>query len=340
MKMDLQNDRYIFEGMALAGQITLFYSMPNTGKTLLFFKFLTDSINEGRVNGEDVFYINADDHFKGLVTKTEIAAKYGFEMISPAESGVNPEEIINVLSNLANSDDARGKVVILDTLKKFADMMSKKSLSDLFLVLRRLIAKDATVIIAGHANKKPDEDGCLIYEGTADVMNDIDCAYAINLTSLPEGDVAVSFVRQKNRGDNVFTAKYTYEKREGLSYQDMLDSVRKVDDTDMFGSDKPVQSDVQVKLQKYESQVLFIQRLLSNGKMNQTEILKAHKEAADNYDALAGEFSQRELKSALNELDGVAWKGVRGLNNAKNYRVISNNIPCDARAYIKAKEGG
>ncbi len=340
MQKDLENDRYIFDGMALAGQITLFYAMPNTGKTLLFFKLLTDAIKEKRVKGSDVSYVNADDHFKGLVTKTAIAAKYGFEMISPAESGVSPTDIIEMLSALANSPEAKGKVIILDTLKKFADMMNKKAQSELYLVLRRLIAKDATVIIAGHANKYPDDNGCLIFEGTQDVMNDIDCAYAINLTSLPEGDVTISFVRQKNRGDNVYEARYGYEKREGLSYQAMLDSVRKIDGKEDSNTDAPVQADVQAKLNKYESEILFIKAVLGGGSMNQSAILKAYKNAEKLEDALACECRQTTLKAALAELDGTVWKGVRGINNAKNYRIIYNDIPCDAGAYIRGKAGG
>lgn len=332
MKKELQNDRYIFDGMALAGQITLFYSKPNTGKTLLFMKLLVDAIGEGRIDAGKVFYINADDHFKGLVTKTEIAEKYGFEMISPAEAGIDPMKIISMLEDIAGSGEAKGVVIILDTLKKFADMMSKASLSALYNTLRRLIAKDATVILAGHANKYPNADGKLVYEGTADTMNDIDCAYVINLTSLPEGEITVEFVREKNRGDNVFTAGYTYKKYSGMTYQEMLDSVTKMEIT----TTDTVRSDVNMLLDKYESEILLIKKLLADGKiLNQSEILKIFSGMKVDGDGLAGECSEKTIKACLNSLTGQLWTCTRGNDNAKQYAMKQNS-----EDYMHIKSGG
>lgn len=329
MQNDLKNDRYIFDGMALAGQITLFYSKPNTGKTLLFIRMLIDSIDAGRVDPGQVFYINADDHFKGLVTKTEIAAKYGFEMISPAEAGIDPNKIIAMLRDMANSGEARGLVIILDTLKKFANMMSKESQSALYKTLRRLIAKDATVILAGHANKYPDADGKLIYEGTSDTLNDIDCAYVINLTSMPEGDVTIEFVREKNRGDNIFKAEYAYKKYKGMSYQEMLDSVTKIE-----GDASNSGFDVNVLLDKFESEILLIKQLLADGKvLNQSEILKAH--YAMNGDGLASECSAASLKACLDKFTGKLWTATRREHNAKEFALIIS-----PNEYAKAKGGG
>lgn len=329
MIKELQNDRYIFDGMALAGQITLFYSKPNTGKTLLFFRFLTDAIKSGIVKGEDIFYINADDHFKGLVTKTEIAKKYGFEMISPAEAGINQTDIVDLLEELAASGEAKGKVIILDTLKKFADMMSKASQSALYQVLRKLIAKDATVIIAGHANKYPDSEGKLIYEGTADTMNDIDCAYAINLTSLPEGDITVEFVREKNRGDNVYMSHYTYQKYEGMSYQEMIDSVTKIE-----GVTASKSGDMNVLLDKFESEILLIKELLADGKsLNQSEMLKAH--SAMNGEGLASECTVSSIKDCLTKFTDKIWKATRGEHNAKEFTLVTK-----ATDYLSARARG
>jgi len=328
MKNDLNNDRYIFDGIALAGQITLIYSKPNAGKTLLFFRMLIDSIKDGRVDAEKVFYINADDHFKGLVTKTEIAAEYGFEMISPAESGIDPNKIISMLSEMAQSGEARGLVIILDTLKKFANMMSKESQSALYKTLRRLIAKDATVILAGHANKYPDSEGKLVYEGTSDTMNDIDCAYVINLTSLPEGDVTVEFVREKNRGDNIFKANYSYKKHKGMTYQEMLDSVKKVDGEHV--GNKP---DINILLDKFESEILLITGFLERDKLNQSAIIKAFNDMGG--EGLASECSVRKLKECLRLFNGKLWRAHRADKKEKTFSLISTSTD-----YAKAKSGG
>ena len=314
MLKSLQNDKYIFDGMALGGQITLFYAKPNTGKTLLFLKFLKDTINNSIIKSSDVFYINADDHFKGLVTKTKIADELGFNMISPFESGISTEDVIEILEKLSTSDDARGKVIILDTLKKFTDMMSKRALTELFKVLRKLTAKDATVIIAGHANKYPDSDGNIIYEGTADTLNDIDCAYSMYLLSEPIGDVKIQFRREKSRGDVVASCTYTYSRKDRISYHDMLDSVRKIDDVEQ--DDKDFNEHKKITL--YESEMLFVQGLLlSNGKMNQSEIIKVFKNSKG--EGVSSEFTESKLRKALGELAGIKWTEVRGANNAKVY---------------------
>lgn len=147
----MNNDVYIFDELALSGQVTLFYAMPNTGKTLLFIRFIIDSIKAERLNPEDVIYINADDNYKGLLTKSKIAKQWGFHMISPQEANIKPADIVNLLENVANHDQAKGKVFIIDTLKKFADMLNKTSLSGLLEVFRKLATKGGAVIIAGHA---------------------------------------------------------------------------------------------------------------------------------------------------------------------------------------------
>ena len=51
MEKNLDNDSYIFPGLALNGQITLFYAKPNSGKTLLFIHFIREAIETGRCAG-------------------------------------------------------------------------------------------------------------------------------------------------------------------------------------------------------------------------------------------------------------------------------------------------
>ena len=71
IEMNLKNDEYVFIDLALMGQMTLFYAAPNTGKTLLFIFMLIESIKAGRIKAEDIFYINADDNYKGIFNLME-----------------------------------------------------------------------------------------------------------------------------------------------------------------------------------------------------------------------------------------------------------------------------
>lgn len=272
----MKNDIYIVEGMALSGQITNFFSKPNTGKTLLILWFLIRFITEGRLKGEDIFYINADDHYKGLFTKSKIAKKHGFEMISPAESGIPPKVILGMLRNMAVDGDADGKIIILDTLKKFVSMMDKNAQATLYEVLRELTAKNATVILAGHANKKLDDEGNLLYEGCGDTESDIDCMYSINLIS-DDGERAVEFRNTKSRGDVVDRASYAYTKREGGTYYDLLDSVRTLSGGQAKSAIKA--NKIEQLRKKYESEIIFVKEIIEETPMIQSDIHKAHKNA-------------------------------------------------------------
>jgi len=329
IEANLKNDVYVFQDLALSGQITLFYGWPNTGKTIFFLRFITDAIRDGRVQADKVIYVNADDSYTGLFTKTKIAAEYGFNMVSPAEAGVSPQAILEHLENIAEANQADGIVILLDTLKKFADMMSKRSQAELYLTLRKLIAKGGTVIIAGHANKHKDAEGNLIYEGTSDTMNDIDCAYSMYRMSVPEDEVqVVEFRREKDRGDII--PKVTYQYQKGIPYLDMVKSITCLD---AEVADKLIQQERHRELkEKYEAELLFVTELLRvNNSINQTAILEALKEDTD----ISGEITIRSLRSALNQLNGIVWTSKRGKKNAKIYALIGY----ETSQYSRASKG-
>ena len=77
------------------------------------------------LDGDDVFYVNADDSFKGIVQKTEMAEEWGFHKVVPSHNGFTHSDILELMTQLAETGEARGIVVILDTLKKFIDLMHK-----------------------------------------------------------------------------------------------------------------------------------------------------------------------------------------------------------------------
>lgn len=339
MEKNLDNNCYIFDGIALAGQITLLYAQPNTGKTLLFMHFLIAAFKAGVIKPEDVFYINADDDYKGLLTKTRVAKEYGFQMISPAESGMQPKEIVRMLVDMAEAGEAKGKVIILDTVKKFVNLMSKQDQSSFHNSLRILIAKNASAIMAGHANKYPNAEGNLVYEGTSDTMNDVDCVYSINrMSPLDTDEMIIEFRNEKNRGDVVKKVSYKYDNSEGVHWLDRLKSVAQLD----LGEARSIRTEKlkQDKINSYESEVLFMRAILKDGQMNQSEITKKHKECqkeeSDNLHALATEFSRNNLTSALKQLDGIVWKVTRELShNASKYELIDK----DGSRYERAKDG-
>ena len=83
MRAQMLADVFVLDGIALLGQLTVIYAKPNAGKTLTTIYMLKESIKAGRIKGEDVYYVNADDSGSGLTVKGEIAKQYGFGMLSP-----------------------------------------------------------------------------------------------------------------------------------------------------------------------------------------------------------------------------------------------------------------
>ncbi len=324
MLKNLSKDICVVDGMALDGQITLFYAKPNTGKTLFLMRFIIDGIRNKNISGADVIYLNADDHYKGLLTKSKLAEKFGFLMISPAEAGVTTDYILTILDELAVSEEAAGMIIIIDTLKKFTDLMNKAVQKDFYALLRRLVAKNATVIIAGHANKKLDDDGKLIYEGTADTMNDVDCAYAMYVLEQTDNETIVEFRQEKSRGDVVARVSYGYRKRAGDSYRDLMDSVYKVDDNQ--AEKLRTTSEEQSLLKKHEHQTIFLQQILEKQELNQSQVLSAYDDnksiSNSAHHRLVNQFSKSSLKAALGELEGVILT-VRHNYNGNNEKLFS-----------------
>lgn len=313
MKANLSNSNYIIKDMAIEGQITLFYAKPNTGKTLLFLHFFIEAISEGRLDPDDLFYINADDNYNGLFTKANIAQQHGFHMISPSEAQTSCEHILCLLHELGQNKLLKNKVIVLDTLKKFVDMMAKRQQSKFFDILRDIGMAGATVIIAGHANKHLDDDRNLVYEGTGDVLSDIDCAYSINKMSEHDDHAqVVEFRNEKDRGTVAQRVSYQYSKTPGCSYADLINSVTMLSNAQ--ASNAAAMSQQSNLTAQYASEIAFITQLLQQGSKDQSQILAALKVSTDPIKP-----SKRKVVAALKGLNGTEWVCAKGVNNKSIY---------------------
>lgn len=216
--------------VALLGQATVFYAAPNTGKTLITLKLLIDAIKHGRIDPSNVYYINVDDTLHGLQVKLEIAEEYGFHMLSEGHQEFDAKEFLGVLTELVIGGRARGIVIILDTLKKFTDLMDKRASSTFTKTIRRFVLQGGTVIALAHTNKNPGSDGELKYAGTTDIVDDFDCAYTLAAADPDHSiDRVVTFKNFKRRGNVVRGVAYRYSIEEALNYPERLLTVVPVD---------------------------------------------------------------------------------------------------------------
>ena len=116
MRQQMLDDMFVLKDIAILGQWTTFYAAPNTGKTLITLWLLREALQDFCLDGDDVFYVNADDNYRGIVEKTELAEHWGFHMVAPNLNGFNSAEITDLMIELTETGQAKGVIIILDTL--------------------------------------------------------------------------------------------------------------------------------------------------------------------------------------------------------------------------------
>jgi hypothetical protein len=217
--------------IALMGQATALFAAPNTGKTLLTLRLLTDAIERKVLDPKKMFYLNMDDNSVGLLEKAKIASEYGFEMLADGYKGFQSSDFRQAMESMIETDTAHGVAVVIDTLKKFTDTMDKGRSSDFSKVIRRFCLHGGTVIVLGHVNKNPGAGGKKVYAGTTDIVDDFDCAYILDTLSVqPQpGWKVVEFENIKRRGNVPESVAYRYKSAPGASYDAMLMSVEEED---------------------------------------------------------------------------------------------------------------
>ena len=288
LRKQMLDDIFVLPDIALLGQWTTIYAAPNTGKTLLTLWLLKENLLSNNLDGDFVFYVNADDNFKGIVEKTELAEQWGFHMIAPNHKGFNTSQITELMVDLAETGEARGVIIILDTLKKFTDLMHKRDSSEFGIISRSFISAGGTLICLAHTNKHKNAEGKSIYSGTSDIRDDSDCAFIIDKVEggLFQDEAAVEFVNDKARGDVADKISFSYSKKQGQSYADLVNSVKRLDD---------------VKIEKLKSEAAFKRRL----DYDQTLIIAVGKSIK------AGITSKAAIVKNVSEETGIAQRKIR-----------------------------
>ena len=218
--------------LALAGRMTVWYAASNTGKTLLTLSMLIRGILDGSVDASRVFYVDVDDNLHGLHEKLQLAEEFGFAVLSDGFNGFKIGDLLPTLVRMADTDTAKGVVVILDTLKQFVDLMDKRQSTQFMMAVRKFVAKGGTFIGLAHTNKRLSPEGMPIFAGTTDVKEAVDCVYIIREIDAPAGETErfIEFVREKDRGGgSPERAAFAYSREKGLSYAALVASVREVD---------------------------------------------------------------------------------------------------------------
>jgi hypothetical protein len=220
---------FVMGEIVLKGQATAIYAAPNTGKTLLTFSLLAECIRLGRIDPAKLYYLNMDDTGGGLREKVRLAEEYGFHVLAEGHQDFMVNAFIGTISEMLETNQCKDVVIVLDTLKKFTNLMDKAKSSGFAKVIRRFVVKGGTLIALAHTNKNPGQNGKPVYGGTTDIVDDFDCAYTLAMVSTDQVTKVVEFENFKRRGNVAQTAAYSYSVERGISYAEILLSVKPID---------------------------------------------------------------------------------------------------------------
>jgi hypothetical protein len=306
---------YALPRIAILGQLTVLYASPNIGKTLLTMRMLIDSIRQGNLDPSKVYYINADDSFNGLMAKLALAEQWRFHMIAPGYQDFTESMLLPLIMELTKSNQAKGTVIILDTAKKFTDVMDKTSSSRFTRVQRKFVAKGGTCILLAHANKNRGANGKSVPGGTSDLQDDADCVHVIDEVGIDERTKTrlVEFENRKQRGYVARTAAYRYSIAEHLSYADLVASVEEVD-ADTLEAVKQAEGE--------QADEAIIEGIKTSIRAGTTLKMSLIRSVANQLGA-----SQRQVKQLLEDHTGTDplrhhWTFTKGVRGAMNYSLL------------------
>ncbi len=171
---ELIDAKQIVQNLIVEGHICAICATPNGGKTTILFELSGEMASLGY----NVRFIHADvgpGEAKHMIAQAKEA---GFRYIPP---DLNPDGskdtgfVMELFQKMiAQRTDLTGCVFVIDTVKKFADMMNKGSVKGLLTVCRKLTALGATIVLLCHTNKHKDADGNFVFEGPGDMRADVD----------------------------------------------------------------------------------------------------------------------------------------------------------------------
>jgi hypothetical protein len=229
-KKYLANLTYAFPDYIAEGNITIIIAPPNAGKTLHIMALLEGQRRTGRDMSQFV-YVNEDDNANGAAVKAEMLTKAGMLVLESAAGEDHyrrPEDLFDILDKLVEMGEAAGKVFILDTLKKFIEVMNKggkDSVKNYMTRLRRFVQSGGTIIALGHANKNPEkETGRPVFAGVQDIEDDCDqMFFMMPQTERTESEQFVKIERGKNRYPSHETFAFRYTK--APTYPELVNNV-------------------------------------------------------------------------------------------------------------------
>lgn len=187
--------RMLWRDIVAETHLAVWSAPANGGKTTIA------KLAAGEMAKKSVVLFFQEDASSGdLPALFQHAQDHGYQLLSSAITGSTDEQISTLRKMVQVGARLDGVVMFFDTLKKYADLMSKGGSRAFFKLMRSLTQLGATVVLLGHTNKHRGVDGKLMFEGVGDVRNDVDELIYIDATPKdPRGIVTLTMRPDKVR---------------------------------------------------------------------------------------------------------------------------------------------
>lgn len=143
--------------LAVRGQAGVWYAKPNSGKTLAALQLLILDIEAGRIDGGDCYYVAADDSAAGVLEKLAILESYKVHVLAPGLQGFQAKNLPALMQQAIDNETAKRRFVIVDTIKKFANLMDKGESSKFAHQVRQFTLHGGSFLGLAHTNKRTDQ---------------------------------------------------------------------------------------------------------------------------------------------------------------------------------------
>lgn len=242
--------------LAVRGEITCINSGPNTGKTLITFYLLLKAIKEQGLDPSLVTYVNCDDSRHAFLGKARIARDHGFLMLGDGYRGFRSDDLKALMEASIEKNAVAGAILILDTIKKFVDVMNKSEARNFLKVCSEFCSQGGTIIALGHTNKNLDATRETNFEGTGDFFNDANRMWQSSCQDKADGTRVTTFRKVKDREPAVPLVRATFQHDGMLDFHQRLRTVEVTANNEI---DEPAQRSEHADFDLHDSLVLSIE---------------------------------------------------------------------------------
>lgn len=319
------------------GQTTIFFARSNVGKTFISAWLLEQAHLKGK-DLRNVTYIDADNGVGQAIGRVRALQDSGMNYIIPKISFNDKvptvEGVKEIMQQLIDARSTGGHFLIIDTLKKFADIMNKREYSKFMDLCRQFTAGGGGILLLTHTNKHKTAEGKEVMSGTADGLQDADCVFSMErISDVEPGYDHVVFEAEKVRLPVTRKATFKIKAASCMSrnttYDEMSESICRLDSDE---ADKMrMQTEKVQKLAKDKDLIDVIQKFIAASIRPGASTTDAQGVFVANLRAhLQAEYphldkSDKPLRNFLKDGDGFYWREVKFQGSAgKGYAPLSS----------------